>query len=108
MTVALGLTLLALGGCVTKGGSKMDVKRIDGNTFELTGHMLGSLSGQAALQADNDKVAAAFCAEKNKPMSVVERHGFGGMAPQDVLTFRCGGPAAVVATQKPTKPTKGT
>ena len=81
-------------GCVGKGGSKLAVKRIDGNTFEITAHTLVSLSGAASMQEQNEQVATAYCAEKNKPMTVVDRHGYGGIAPQDILTFRCGAPPA--------------
>ena len=89
-------------GCVGKGGSKLDVKRIDANTFEITAHALVSLSGAASLREQNEQVATAYCAEKNKPMTVVDRHGYAGIAPQDILTFRCG--AAPLA--KPARPGK--
>ena len=103
-SAALLLALLAC-GCVGKGGSKLDVKRIDGATFEITAHTLVSLSGAGSLQAQNEQVATAYCAEKNKPMTVVDRHGYGGIAPQDILTFRCGGPATL-APPRAARPVK--
>ena len=98
------MALLAC-GCVAKGGSKLDVKRIDGDTFEITAHTLVSLSGAASLQEENEKVATAYCAEKNKPMTVLDRHGYGGVSPQDILTFRCGA-APTLAPPKTARPVK--
>ncbi len=34
-------------------------------------------------------------------MTVVARHGYGGLAPQDILTFRCGTAATAQAKGAP-------
>ncbi len=90
MRMAALALVAVLAGCAARGGSKLDVKRIDGSTFEVTAHKVGSLAGAAPMQIENEKVAADFCAEKGKPMTVLDRRGFGGIAPQDTLVFRCG------------------
>ena len=96
--VALCATLSA---CTTTPGGMVAVKRIDRNQFEVTSHVIGSLSGAAGTRAEDDQLATKFCAEKGQTMSVVERHGYGGVAAQDVLVFRCGGKKVETATITP-------
>ena len=86
----VGLGALVLAGCATTPAGKLAVKRLDHRQFEITSHVIGSLSGLAEVQARNNDIATAYCAEKGEKMSVVNRAGYGGVAPQDILTFQCG------------------
>ena len=42
------------------------------------------------MQARNNEIATSYCAEKGEKMSIISRSGYGGLAPQDILTFQCG------------------
>ncbi len=81
---------LALAGCATTQPGLLAVKRIDRTQFEVTSHVIGSLGGADDVRAQNDRTAGEFCAQKGQPMVVVDRHSYGGVASQDILTFRCG------------------
>ncbi len=98
LLAALGAGML-LCGCATTRDSLLAVKRIDRNQYEITTHVIGGLSGAEAVQSRDDKIAAQYCAEKGQTMSVVERHGYGGIASQDILTFHCGD--SVAKTKSP-------
>lgn len=91
---ALGALCITLSACATTPAGMRAIKRIDRNQFEITSHVIGSPSGSAAVKADGDRIATQFCLEKSQPMTVVERHGYGGVAAQDILVFRCGESAA--------------
>ncbi len=54
-------------------------------------HIVGSLSGGAAAQAENARRAADYCAKRGQtPMTVLKDEPIGGFLPQDTVTFRCG------------------
>lgn len=85
----LGLAVV-LSGCATTSDSMLAVKHVDRGQFEITSHAIGSLAGATDVQAKDDRIATKFCADKGEPMTIVARHGYGGLASQDILTFRCG------------------
>ena len=68
--------------------------------------MIGSLAGADEVKARNEQTATTFCAQKGQPMVVVGRRSYGGVASQDILTFRCGS-ATVAKAKAPTAETSG-
>ena len=92
------LLALLLAGCATTQSGVLAVKRIDRTQFEVTSHVIGSLSGVDAVKTRNDETATKFCAQNGGPMIVVDRHSYGGVASQDILTFRCGSAPQAKAT----------
>ena len=90
----LVLAGLTVSGCTTTLGSGLAVKRLDSNTFEVTTHMISGFPDKDGVEKKNDRIATAYCAEKQLAMTVVERHGYDGVASQDILRFRCGGAMA--------------
>ena len=92
---------VGLAGCATTQSGVLAVKRIDRNQFEVTSHVIGSPSGVDAVMARDDRTATEFCAQKGQPMAVVDRRSYGGVASQDILTFRCGS-ATAARTKTPT------
>lgn len=92
---------LLLCGCATTSTGLLAVKRVDHNQYEISSHLIGSLAGAGEVQAQDDQVATRYCAQKGQVMTVIERHGYGGLAPQDILTFRCGTAATAQAKGAP-------
>ncbi len=106
MTAAKWLALvgpvLLLAACATTRSGVLAVKRLDRNEFEVTSHAIGTLGGADDMRAKNDRIAAAFCAEKGQDVGIVNRRGYGGAASQDILQFRCENAAATAPPPRPT------
>ena len=98
------LGALAMAGCATTTQGKLAVKRLDHQRYEITDHVIGSVSGPADVQAHNNETATAYCAEKGAKMSIISRTGYGGLASQDILIFQCGDVQSVHRSQPPAKP----
>lgn len=88
---AVVLALLATGlcGCTTKGGDPLEVRRISGDTYEVTTHVIGLFSDASTVIAKNDEVATKYCSDSKAGMVILGRQSYGGVAQQDSLTFRC-------------------
>ena len=89
---------LLLAACATTRSSVLAVKRIDRNQFEVTSHVIGGLGGADEVKAKNEQIAAGFCADKGQQFTVVNRHSYGGVASQDILTFRCADTTTAIAS----------
>lgn len=90
LVILIVLNAIGICGCTTKGGDPLDVKRLSGNTYEITTHVVGLSSDLQSVMNTNNTVATKYCTEQGKNMSIVSRQAYGGFARQDVLTFRCG------------------
>ena len=104
----IGLVLpgVLLAGCTTTREGVLAVKRLDHNQYEISRHVIGSLDGMAEVRTEDDRTATAYCADKGQAMGVVERHGYGGVAAQDILVFRCSGPPGTKTAAAPVTASK--
>jgi hypothetical protein len=88
--VASAVVVITATACTTRGGDFADVKRIGQSTYEITTHAVGLLpSAPTDVAALNDDVASRYCAGLGSVMTIVDRKAYGGLAKQDVLTFKC-------------------
>ena len=90
ITLGTAMAGLALAGCATTQPGVLAVKRVDRSQFEVTSHVIGSPAGVDRVKAQNDETATKYCQQNGQPMVVVDRRSYGGVASQDILTFRCG------------------
>ena len=81
-------------GIARAGHTTYGVERLGHGAYSVRTHILGITNGVDGAKADNVRVATEYCAKKGLTMTEIGDKGYGGFAPQDTLTFRCGVPAA--------------
>ena len=77
-------------GIAQAGHTTYGVERLGHGAYSVRSHILGITSGVDDAKADNIRVATEYCAKKGLTMTAISDRGYGGFAPQDTLTFRCG------------------
>ena len=78
---------LALFGCASSGA----VERVNRDTFVVRSHALGGFDSVESLREKNFGLAKAWCDDRSEALTIVEDRPLPGVAPQDTITFRCGG-----------------
>ena len=95
LTASLAPAACAGGTDIARAGhTTYGVERLGHGAYSVRSHILGIASGVDDAKADNVRVATEYCAKKGLAMTAIGDRGYGGFAPQDTLTFRCGAPAA--------------
>ena len=70
-----------------------DVERMGHGVYNVHTHIIGLSSSVGDAKADNLRAAAAYCAKKGLAMTAIGDTGYGGLASDHTLAFRCGVPA---------------
>ena len=72
------------------------VEKLGHGTDSVLTHSYVGVSGLEDAKADNARAASKYCAKKGLPATVVISDiGYGGVSPDDTLTFRCDAQATV-------------
>lgn len=97
-----GIAGITLSACAAAAGvtqiarTTYSVERLGHGTYSVRTHSYVGVSGLEDAKADNARAAAKYCAKKGLVTTVVVSDtGYGGVAPDDTLTFRCGTQATV-------------
>ena len=97
-----GVAGIALSACAGAAGvtqiarNTYSVEKMGHGTYSVRTHSYVGVSGLEDVKADNARAAAKYCAKKGLATTVVVSDaGYGGLAPDDTLTFRCGAQATI-------------
>ena len=90
------IATLTLPGCSTAASlvglapTTHDVERIGHGAFRVHTHIVGPSGNKDDAKADDSRAATAYCAKRGLPMTPIDDKSYGGVASDDMLTFRCG------------------
>ena len=79
------LATIAVVGCA----DPTTVEKRGPNTYLVRTHVLGTPLAATDVRAKDLQVANDICAKAGRSVTIIDRTGYGGLASQDQLTFRC-------------------